>query len=773
MKLKNGILILILSLLTLTGCGDLFKKPVVTAALESGQLRADCELNMDELADILDRPITGTINCLEENLNIFMDVSEVGQGGKLSRSSLINYLKRNKPEIKENTYAIIDSIFSLSHLITGEPKDFISRKNVAIIVDLVKNFNQQAYRHYAYTFGSSSPANLSVHLSHRKRVEDAAKQLRDSLASIYVPNRGDEVHVLDIMRLVEAFVIDGNTETIDKVKGMLFVKKILVGGDTNTINHKEFGFLLSQLPKFLSLSLDAVRYKHLVLQQSELLKFIQDDVASLESILFHPSLGDRRLEGFFHMDMAINGIDAFLDSDKKIGKFRALLIEGKRILSKRKNELDEFDEEEEWVIGKDLQKMFSHISNITARGLAFHRIYNSPNIKPLLDAPQSVYLDPKKYELEFPDIKADLAEFCRIINTYRYMKGTFDVAYYSLDYKRNAAAIGEISIYEYLIKTTFGYYGSSLSIGDQQLRDILKKFENELIDLDIIMPRKSRNTAETIALLGSLFQYQSDDNKVLDVDEATEFAVSLVTSMDIKKSMFNFYKSKNCEMDRFDRVDPACFKNNFFEGLCTNYRKYFPRLFEYLGANAQATCAQNFNRASNIDYLEASIKAARSCHVYPDDNAEIEYSESDIMSIVLAMMHVETTIARWDGNLNNIMDPDEVMDAYAIYEPAIQAMLPALPSVLNTAKIKATLGKQVYMYLVKYEEVPETKTGKDIWKLVKFLLSFKTKKAPASRKTISSILWIVSEQGKIKSIAQGEPQFDCNWMRDPEHIPRD
>jgi hypothetical protein len=143
------------------------------------------------------------------------------------------------------------------------------------------------------------------------------------------------------------------------------------------------------------------------------------------------------------------------------------------------------------------------------------------------------------------------------------------------------------------------------------------------------------------------------------------------------------------------------------------------------------------------------------------------------MSIILAMMHVETTIARWDKNLNNTMDPDEVMDAYAIYKPAINGMLPKLPSILDTPKIKETLSKQVFLYLVKFEEVPQTKTGQDIWKLVKFLLSFKAKKAPAYRKTISSILAIVSQEGTKKSIAAGEPQFDCNWMRDPDHIPRD
>jgi hypothetical protein len=386
--------------------------------------------------------------------------------------------------------------------------------------------------------------------------------------------------------------------------------------------------------------------------------------------------------------------------------------------------------------------------------------------------------------MDFPQDKAELVDFCRIINNYRYMKGNFEMATYSLDYKRNADAPGEIAMYEYAIKRAFSYFGSGgLSMGVDQLKVIMKKFENELIEMNIILPRRSGNTSETISLLGSLFQAQSDDNKVLDVDEATEFAISLVSAMDAQHKLYDFYANKNCKVDRFDRLDAACFKEHFYEAICTNYRSNFPRLFEYLGADPDLECdQQNFNSDHNINYLNASATASRFCHIYPDQDTEIEYSKGDMMSILLAMMHIETTITRWDINQNNTMDSNEVMDAYAIYKPAINGMLPKLPSVLDTPKIKETLAKQVYLYLVKFEEVPQTKTGQDIWKLVKFLLSFNAKKAPADRKTIASILRIVSEESKKKAQAAYEANpndpsvekpFDCNWLHDPRNIPRD
>ena len=750
----------------------------------STRLSAGCTLDMDELTDILDRPVTSAINCLEKNLNLFMDVSELGRGGKLSRTSLVAYLRRNKPDIKENTYAAINAVFDLSHLITAEEKDFISRKNVARIVDLVRKFNLHSARHYRNTFGSSAPANLAVHESHRKRIEEAAVEIQAALVEIFVPDRGGEIHFLDIMKLVEGFVPPDRQDTMEKIEGMLFVKKIIMGGDIKTINHLELGFLFSHLPKLLSLVLDGVRYKHLNLKQTELMTFIKDDVSDLANILFHPIRGDRRFEPLFDINMAIDGLDRFIKDDAdKIGKYRVLIKEAKGILTKER--WTSPVPGDDWVTGQNLEKMFNHVFNVTTKGLAFHKFYNHPEIKELLDAPQSVYLDPKKYELYFPQDKPELVEFCRVINTYRYMKGSFEMANYSLDYTRNPNGAPEISIYEYAIQRVFSYWGTGgLSIGADQLKAKIKLFENELIEMDIMLPRRSSSTSETISLLGSLFQSQSDDNKVLDVDEATEFAISLVTALKAQNKLYDFYETKNCQKDEFDRLDATCFKDHFYESLCTNYRDNFPRLFEFLGGNPDLKCnEQSFNSQHNMDYLNASAQAARFCHVYPDNKEEVKYSKGDIMSILLAMMHIETTITRWDvKTVNNMMDADEVMDAYAIYKPAINGMLPKLPSVLDTPKIKETLAKQVYLYLVKFEEVPQTKTGQDVWKLVKFLLSFNAKKAPAHRKTIASILRIVSEESKKKSEAAYEANpndpsvekpFDCNWLRDPDNIPRD
>jgi hypothetical protein len=215
-----------------------------------------------------------------------------------------------------------------------------------------------------------------------------------------------------------------------------------------------------------------------------------------------------------------------------------------------------------------------------------------------------------------------------------------------------------------------------------------------------------------------------------------------------------------CELDNFGRFSPDCFRDHFFEGVCLNYPDHFPKLFQSLGAtvyqNKKLVCRIPKTKP-NLDYLETSVKAARACHSYPDTKEEIFYSKGDLISIWMAMIHIETTIVRWDTRQrNNLMDPDEVMDAYRIYAPALDGFLEDMPGIIKKLK------KQIYRYLIKYEEVPNPKQFSSIAKFARFLLSF-NKEAPANRKTIASILKTISEQGAPET-------FDCHLLRDPTQI---
>jgi hypothetical protein len=448
------------------------------------------------------------------------------------------------------------------------------------------------------------------------------------------------------------------------------------------------------------------------------------------------------------------------DSDLEYDKMKNLLIEAKQML---------MGGEPESVTGEDLMRLIAHGKNLARMGQEYYRFYNSDVLFSKLEAKAQLNLDINDYLQLFPLETENLKDFIRIANTYRFQRSTDLPAVYAPGWYRNTKAMFGIGLVEYVLKVFMNRHGvESNGVGGKSMdsKDIIKLvkiYEKELLDLGVFLPRKAESTANTISLLGSLFQYQSDNNSLLDVNEAAEFVETYITSSAAGEKLLEFYKKpeQGCTIDRFDRVEPACFRKHFFRGICEMYKGNFPSMMKYLGTN---DCSKIPETELNLAFLDMSIRANKTCMVYPDTKEEIYYSQSDIMSTVLVLMHIETTILRWDINGNNFMDENEVLNAFPTYRPAIEGMLPPKFPILKK------FSKQLFQYLIRFEKAPEVKTWKDVTNLLSFL--FNTPRTrPADRKTIAAVLKTVGDQALKKTPL--DQQFKCEWLRDPDNIPRD
>lgn len=775
---RSSLFIMTLSLLTtLSGCGDLFQKKVKDQKLESDKFRANCELNIDEFSLIMEEPIEDAINCLGENLRLFVRAVESKRPGYMSRTSLEAYIKRYRQDIGPEVVKALKAVFDINFLVYGEDPDFISRANIDALISFALMFNEKAALNFKPIFMDEDSLEYDYYRILRdQKIAPAARLISSGLRNIFNQNRNGKIHKLNIVKVLEAFTTESNRASMDKVKKVLFAKKIILGGEKEVITHVELDRLIQNLDSFILIALDAVRYKDIRHDQESMVHFLNTDVEELQRLIFSTGARSGDDEVLFTIREAVDTAKLFMskDSDLDLEKFFDLIKEAKTII---------MDGSLSEVTSGDLKRLFAHGLDVLKTGSLFHRFWKTERI--LLEAlPRRpiTYNFKNLYDL-FPKEKSRVEDFVRIVKMYRFQKGENLSAFYTDDYYRNANGVFEIAMFEYALKLVFKKYGSpnvkpqmdqwpehkdsllrlrEMAMDKGQVVNLMNKFSKVLIETDLIYPGREEKTAETITLLGSLFQYQSDDNKVFDVNEATEFAISLFTSIEISEELENHYRKAevNCPLDPFGRVEPNCFKQHFFRGVCLNYPDHFPKLFSSLGATVyedkKLVCRIPEN-APNMAYLETAIKAARTCNVYPDTQEEIYYSKGDMMTIFLAMMHIETTIIRWDTRtLNNIMDPAEVMDAYNIYSPALDGFLEEMPGIVKSLK------KQIYQYLVKYEKVPNEKEFSSIWKFLKFLLSFK-KDAPANRKTIASILVTISEQGAPST-------FDCKLLRNPDEI---
>lgn len=775
--LKTGLLISTLSSLILfSGCSDLFQKNVDEKSLESNKFKANCELNIDEFALIMEEPIEDAIDCLGKNLKLFIKAVESKRPGYLSRKALTNYIKRNRKDIKPEVVQALKSVFDINYLIYGEDPDFISEANVDALVKFAKIFNEKASTNFKPIFQEESDVDYDNYLIQRdQRIKQAALVISGALRDIFqASNKDGVVRQLNIPDLLDSFANENNTDSMSDIKKLLFLKSVILGGDKNVITHKELDHLIVNFSSYVLLAMDGIRYKNIRMNQAEMVHFLTTDVELINNLIFSDRLGDRSNQTFFTLQQAIDAVDMLMeDEDLDLYAYYDLIKEAKLMVMGGKAET---------VTGNDLRNFVDHALNVLYTGHFFHRFWGSERI--LLEErpgkPLNAYKFTSLYEV-YKSEKKRVDDFVRILKTYRFQRGENLSAYYTDDFYRNADAVYEIALYEYALTLAMKRFGctqekvgkdplceagltplNNVWMVKEQVTNLVLKFKKVLLDNELVLPGREVKTAETITLLGSLFQYQSDENKVFDVNEATEFAISLFTAIDISEDISDHLKSLNrkgeCKMDQYERFSPDCINAHFFESVCFNYPDHFPKLYQSLGAevyrNRKLVC--NIPQIKeNFDYLERSVKAARTCNVYPDTGDEIYYSKGDLMSIFLAMMHIETTIIRWDVRTkNNIMDPAEVMDAYNIYSPALDGFLEKMPGIVKKLK------KQIYQYLVKYEKVPSEKEFSSILKFAKFLLSF-NKDAPANRKTVASILVTISEQGTPST-------FDCNCLHDPD-----
>lgn len=754
-------IVMIMSL-ALSGCGDLLGQKVVKRELDGSQFAVECELDMNSFSEIMEKNIKSQIMCLGENLNLFIKIVKSGKPGYLSRVQLEQYLANHRPDVKPEMVKALKAIFDLGHLITGEDPNFISKQTVDKVINFMVVFNREAARVFPDIFLSETRVKYAAHKYHREVVSSANKVIIQSLRTIYNPNRDGKTHQLNIITLLDSFSTEETRETIDKARKILFMKKVLLGGDSEVITHHELEKMILNFDHLLLVGLDIVRYQYLDLLQEDLISLLKRDVNDLYEIVTQGPLNNRDGELMFTMNEAYEAVKVFVDKeDFDVEKFKVLIGEVKKIVMKGT---------EDQVMGAELKRLFTEAKKVLQTGSVFHRIYDKFKVQ--LDKPDPVEhtINFDEYRYTYPEHQAELDIFERVAKKYRFMKGEFLSSYYQRGFERNQNAMFEIYLLEYALKLVFEAYGSpspnsdsvgGYSIDKDQMQRLVVKFEKELVELDLMLPGKAISTADNISLLGTLFQYQSDKNKVMDVNEAAEFGVSLLSSLNIADDMFEYMEDKKCQKDEFDRFEPACFKKYFWEAYCANYKSNFPLMFQSM--NTPAKCADFVNTSETNTVLFKAISAARTCNYYTDGNKEeIPYSKGDFMTILLAIMHAETTILRWDVvNVNNYLDPDEVMNAYEIYSPALDGFLEDKNAIIKKFK------KQIYQYMIKYEAVPDEEDMKSVWKFIKFLLSF-DKKAPAKRRTIVSLLDVIGQQN---AKLQTGPKFDCNSLRDPENIP--
>jgi hypothetical protein len=783
---KSSLLLALFILLTLSGCGELFKGKVKKKSIDTARFDQDCEINVDDFSRIMEQDISAPLECLGRTLNLFIQVVESPRPEYLSRSSLESFILRNRKDIKPEVLRALKAVFDINYLIYGEDPDFISKTNIDALVRLAKIFNKQAYENFKPFFLTRRPIDFeSYRFLRNEQIKNASIKIMLELGKIYNRNRNGKVHVLDLNQVIDSFTSEKNASSMANVKKYLVAKRIFLGGEKDQLTNLELGRIIENFTTYVLLAMDVARFRDINFNQQQMIDFIWADLATIKGLVYPAQSPGRSEEVLFTLREAVDFAKlVFKEQGENLDNYFDLIKEVKIIFMGGSGEV---------VTGDDLHRLFDHGLHLLRSGHLFHRFWNAE--RKYLEGDRANQSIPESYDFvnlrsTFDGEKERIDQFSRILKRYRFLSNKEVNPSYSRSWRRSAEGVFEVALYEYVIKLVMSRYGCPNNTLNNkvvcnvlpnafhahmgkdytyftkaQVVDLIWRFRKVFHDAGLINPEREVKTAETITLLGSLFQYQSDNNKVFDVNEATEFVQNLLNAIKISNVMDDRFtqlvKENKCARDEFGRLSPECLREHFFSNLCTSYPDSFPMLYASLGArvrdqNRKVICEIPQNQ-SNLGFLNQSINTTRTCKFYPSNpTEEIYFSKGDMMSVLLAMINIETTVLRWDVRWeNNIMDPDEVMDAYEIYSPALDGFLKDLPGIVKRLK------KRIFQFLVKYERVPNPK---EVSSLAKFF--FSNMSASADRKTVASILFAIDGQGTPS-------KFNCDCLRDPENIPED
>ena len=781
--MKNQIKIsLFLLMILFHSCVDIFMEDDKGNETSFNQF-LQCELDTDAFSYILDQNIKGDIVCLQEKLHMFMDLVDTDKPGFVSKETLKGFIEKGPMEFnnKDEVLDLLDGVFDLSFLILGGEKGQIARNDVDKLIDLMTFFNEHIWKVYKY-FSSTDQVNYARHSKERKVVFEELVLIAKKIRSIFNLKNRENLDQINTKVFVEKF-FGSKPETLQKIKDLMFLKKVFLGGDKFDLTYKEFDNALYKLPFLGQVAFDVAKANKFDFNQDQqiMTTVFLEDITTLKEMLFYDQSS---LVSVFSIYDVMNAVTTLLpELDFDLYKYPREIMAIKEPL---------LGQGGEFVSNQELLKLFQHATAILARGEMFFRVYSY--YRDELDSTDPITHDFSDFSVNNSQEEYFLKEFSRIVNNYHFVKGSFQIPLFHYDYYRNPNGFFEIAIVEYAVREVMAFYGSAhqdarggYHMQLEQTAVLIENVKRILKDVGIITIGRAKGgevatVTDNLVLMSVLFQYQSDgcdpNGVCMEVPEITEFLIGLLSALQVK-DFFIEELEKHCgeDVDQYGRIYVDCFRKNFIKVLTApipgdgrSLADYTPLMYQYIQKLVKGLPkdAPPTESDAYMNFLVQTEEFTRICTYFDQERTEsVPMKAEDAFAVFAGLLNVESTMIRHDINQNGILDSDkshnEVMNAYyEVFEGAIKGL------VATNGGFMEKLAKPIFKYLIMYGKVPDISEFRSIWDFIKFLLKF-NKRADADRTTISTILRVIGEQNN-------KYPFKCDeCLRDPtvECIPED
>lgn len=461
------------------------------------------------------------------------------------------------------------------------------------------------------------------------------------------------------------------------------LKTIMLGGRPDTLSQAQALNLVKRLTNLVPWVLDFVYGPEEVKDELFYVRFMK---------VFELQIFDTTsLDQIVSMDQLLKVASRFIDLP---------VVKFKSTLGLLKQKVVGGSQEE--FTGQDIGRILNLVSEFFDLG-AFNEITYSMMSSRLDNTRTPITLipavsSPQYNELNQSKLNTYRELFADVVKKHRYFRNPTDqMQNWSHDIVRNKSGLKELAALKWAISHLVRAWGGPTANAFQGFALSLDQLEQLLVDAKPILEEFGLWTAhfDTFArntmLLGDLFQNRSNGDQRLDTDELTEYGLMVLSAIELN-TRFMTELTKVCPALSGTSPDDwsfhtPCYRPHFFRIIMQEFgfSRYLPMLDRYTRTNPASEVA-TFLR--NVEGFARDV----------DDEA-VPMVRRDFILLIGALINIETTFLRFDSNRDNIVSPNELKEAFKIYEKAI-----ILIAELDEGNEK--FAESIFLYMIKNNAIP-------------------------------------------------------------------
>lgn len=499
-------------------------------------------------------------------------------------------------------------------------------------------------------------------------------------------------YVFNFIKQISESIEDLNID-INLIDAGLSLKKIIIGGIKEVVTKKELLKSLDNLNEYASIYYDVVYLAPTFKSDADLYKVGIETIRKIETLIY-PWQDKERL---LHINDIVTAFKAFAPSiDIKKFQESIIILKEKLISQTRKKDVSTLDDSS-FFTAYDIKTIVQFLKE-AIENVYFSEVTYIDKKEILESIPTQLtsieFNDLEEYKIfSAEDLEKQKNNFLFILKNFRFFISKDMIPFYNQDIKRTKKGFVFTTFLHWAFtKVSDGYAEFDEKTQKKQLD--IPRLENLLLDIKPLLEyfnlwsEDFKTFVRNVILLGDLFQNNSNGDFKLSADEATEYVAMIFTSVKISKDIMAelIKKCENVGTEEDQRYELDCYRKNFFKILFykLDYGKYFSKLQDYDDeASLKDTTA----------YLMAVEAFAR------DVDLTEPMGIRDFTLVIGAMLNIETTFIRYDLNNDNILDLDELKEAFKVYKNAIM-------DIADLKGWKERFALPAFLYMVKEMEKP-------------------------------------------------------------------